>query len=77
MRDRIAAAVRDVLYVEDSDFFDGDDTDLRELGLDSVRFVLVMKQLGVDRESDAVPRLADELTVAAWVRVLGNLDGLG
>lgn len=76
LRDRIVAAVRDVLYVDDSDFTDGDDTDLRELGLDSVRFVLLMKQLGVDRESDVPPRLANELTIAAWARVLGNPDDL-
>ncbi|OYN76088.1 acyl carrier protein [Mycolicibacterium sphagni] len=76
MRDQIVAAVRDVLYVEESDFTDGDDTDLRELGLDSVRFVLLMKQLGVDRESGVPPRLANELTIAAWIRVLGSFDDL-
>jgi aryl carrier-like protein len=70
VRQRVLTAVSDVLYVDDSDFFDGDATDLRELGLDSVRFVLLMKQLGVDRESDLPARLADDLTVAGWVREL-------
>ena len=69
-RDRIAAAVCEVLYIDDMDLFDGDDTDLKDLGLDSVRFVLLMKQLGVDRESDVPPRLAENLTIAGWVREL-------
>ncbi|RWA21663.1 hypothetical protein MBRU_14400 [Mycolicibacterium brumae DSM 44177] len=64
------AALADVLYVDETDFADGDDTDLRDLGLDSVRFVLLMKRLGVDRESELPRRLADHLTVAGWVREL-------
>lgn len=70
VRDRVLAAVAEVLYIDESDLFDGDATDLRELGLDSVRFVLLMKQLGVDRESDLPSRLADDLSIAGWVRVL-------
>ncbi len=70
LRERIIDAVCAVLYVGDEDFVDGDATDLKDLGLDSVRFVLLMKQLGVDRESDLPTQLANELTVAAWVRVL-------
>ncbi|TLH50921.1 acyl carrier protein [Mycolicibacterium aubagnense] len=70
MRARVLAAVSDVLYIDESDLFDGDATDMRELGLDSVRFVLLMKQLGVDRESDLPARLADDLSIAGWVRVL-------
>lgn len=70
IRARVLAAVSDVLYIDESDLFDGDATDLRELGLDSVRFVLLMKQLGVDRESDLPARLADDLSIAGWVRVL-------
>ncbi|WP_418004915.1 acyl carrier protein [Mycobacterium sp. PDNC021] len=69
-RARVLAAVSDVLYIDESDLFDGDATDLRELGLDSVRFVLLMKQLGVDRESDLPSRLAEDLSIAGWVRVL-------
>lgn len=64
------AAVSDVLYIDDSDLVDGDATDLRELGLDSVRFVLLMKQLGVNRESELPARLAEDLTIAGWVREL-------
>jgi len=67
------AAVADVLYIDESDLFDGDDTDLRELGLDSVRFVLLMKHLGVDRTSEVPARLADDLTIAGWVRELESL----
>ncbi|BBX84455.1 hypothetical protein MAUB_23280 [Mycolicibacterium aubagnense] len=70
IRARVLAAVSDVLYIDESDLFDGDATDMRELGLDSVRFVLLMKQLGVDRESDLPARLADDLSIAGWVRVL-------
>ncbi len=62
-----------MLYVDESDFIDGDATDLRDLGLDSVRFVLLMKQLGIDRESDVPRRLADNLTIAGWVQELEKL----
>jgi aryl carrier-like protein len=75
LRERVLAAVADVLYIDESDLFDGDATDLRELGLDSVRFVLLMKRLGVDRESDLVKRLAQELTVEGWARELEGLRG--
>ncbi|MBU9765866.1 acyl carrier protein [Mycobacterium sp. TNTM28] len=68
MRSRIVAALAEVLYVEESDLVDGDDTDLRDLGLDSVRFVLLIKHLGIDRESDLPRRLAETLSVAGWVR---------
>lgn len=70
LRERIVTAVCAVLYVEQGDLSDGDATDLRDLGLDSVRFVLLMKRLGVDRESDVPKRLADNLSVAGWVREL-------
>ncbi|MGB8407408.1 MAG: acyl carrier protein [Mycobacterium sp.] len=75
MRQHVLAAVSDVLYVDESDLYDGDATDLRELGLDSVRFVLLMKQLGVDRESDLPSRLAQDLTIAGWVRELEHRCG--
>lgn len=70
VRDRVFAAVCEVLYIDEADLFDGDSTDLRELGLDSVRFVLLMKQLGVDRESELPSRLAEDLSIAGWVREL-------
>lgn len=74
LRDSIFAAVCEVLYVDVEDFSDGDLTDLRDLGLDSVRFVLLMKQLGVDRESDLPSRLAGDLTIAGWCRELEPLS---
>ncbi|MCV7228494.1 acyl carrier protein [Mycolicibacterium komossense] len=73
MRERILAAIAEVLYIDESDLIDGDATDLRDLGLDSVRFVLLMKQLGVDRESELPARLADNLSIAGWVRELEQL----
>ncbi len=73
LRGRILAALSEVLYVDESDLVDGDGTDLRDLGLDSVRFVLLMKHLGIDRESDLPRRLADNLSVAGWVRELEKL----
>ncbi|OSC39903.1 acyl carrier protein [Mycobacterium decipiens] len=73
MRERILAAVCAVLYIEESDLIDGDKTDLRDLGLDSVRFVLLMKQLGVNRESELPSRLAENLSIAGWVRELESL----
>lgn len=72
-RERIFAAVCDVLYIDEADLYDGDATDLRDLGLDSVRFVLLMKKLGVDRESEMPSRLAENLSIAGWVRELENL----
>ena len=62
-----------VLYIDESDLADGDATDLRDLGLDSGRFVMLMKQLGVDRESEVPKRLSENLSVAGWVRELENL----
>ena len=75
LRERVLAAVADVLYIDESDLFDGDATDLRELGLDSVRFVLLMKRLGVERESDLLKRLAQDLTIAGWARELEGVRG--
>lgn len=69
-RDRILAAVCDVLYISESELFEGDSTDLRELGLDSVRFVLLMKQLGVTRGSELQKRLVSDLSIAGWAEVL-------
>lgn len=67
VRGRILAALAEVLYVDETDLSDGDDTDLRDLGLDSVRFVLLMKHLGIDRESEVPRRLAEHLTISGWV----------
>ena len=75
LRERVLATVADVLYIDESDLFDGDATDLRELGLDSVRFVLLMKRLGVERESDLLKRLAQDLTIAGWARELEGVRG--
>jgi acyl carrier protein len=72
VRERIVAALCAVLYIEEADLAEGDATDLRDLGLDSVRFVLLMKRLGVDRESDVPARLAGDLSVAGWLRELGE-----
>lgn len=74
-RGRLLDALSEVLYVDESDFVDGDATDLRDLGLDSVRFVLLMKQLGIDRESDVPRRLAENLSVAGWLQELETLNG--
>jgi aryl carrier-like protein len=73
VRERVLAAVCEVLYIEEADLIDGHATDLRDLGLDSVRFVLLMKQLGVNRESEVPSRLAENLSIAGWVRELENL----
>jgi acyl carrier protein len=73
IRETVLTAVCEVLYIEDADLIDGDATDLRDLGLDSVRFVLLMKQLGVNRESEVPRRLAENLSIAGWVRELESL----
>ena len=73
VRDRVLGALSEVLYIDESDLTDGDATDLRDLGLDSVRFVLLMKQLGVNRVSDVPARLAENLSIAGWV---AELEGL-
>lgn len=74
-REKIVTAVCEVLYIDETDLIDGDATDLRDLGLDSVRFVLLMKQLGVDRESEVPARLAENLSIAGWVRELAGGPG--
>ncbi|BBY33247.1 hypothetical protein BST33_11150 [Mycolicibacter minnesotensis] len=73
-RQQILDAICDVLYIDEDDLFAGDDTDLRDLGLDSVRFVLLMKRLGVDRESELPARLAGNLSIAGWVAELRSPD---
>ncbi|OBI89279.1 hypothetical protein A5661_04480 [Mycobacterium asiaticum] len=75
VREKIVTAVCEVLYIDETDLFDGDATDLRDLGLDSVRFVLLMKQLGVNRESEVPARLAENLSIAGWVRELTGGQG--
>ena len=75
MRERVLAAVCDVLYIDEAELMDGDATDLRDLGLDSVRFVLLMKQLGVNRDSEVPSRLAENLSIAGWVAELEKLGG--
>ncbi len=74
VRERILLAVCDVLYIDETDLIDGDATDLRDLGLDSVRFVLLMKRLGVDRESELPSRLAENLSIEGWVSELSQSE---
>jgi len=69
-RERVLGAVCEVLYVDEAEFVDGDATDLRDLGLDSVRFVLLMNRLGIQKGSALQRRLADTLSVADWAREL-------
>ncbi|OBK91763.1 hypothetical protein A5645_26680 [Mycobacterium asiaticum] len=75
IREQIFTAICDVLYIDETDLIDGDATDLRDLGLDSVRFVLLMKQLGVNRESAVPARLAENLSISGWVRELAGGPG--
>ncbi|MGB5110976.1 MAG: acyl carrier protein [Mycobacterium sp.] len=75
IRDEILAALADVLYIDESDLTDGEATDLRDLGLDSLRFVLLMKRLGVNRESEEPARFARDLSVKAWTQELEALRG--
>ncbi|OBI72931.1 hypothetical protein A9X01_07020 [Mycobacterium asiaticum] len=75
LRERVVTAICEVLYIDETDLIDGDATDLRDLGLDSVRFVLLMKQLGVNRESEVPARLAEDLSIAGWVRELAGAPG--
>ncbi|MDO3400292.1 acyl carrier protein [Mycolicibacterium neoaurum] len=77
MRDQILSALSDVLYIDETDLLDGDATDLRDLGLDSVRFVLLMKKLGIDRESEQPARFARDLCITAWVRELEAVRDAG
>ena len=73
VRDEVMTALSEVLYVDESDLFDGDATDLRDLGLDSVRFVLLMRKFGVDRQSEQPMRFAETLSVEAWTHELEEL----
>lgn len=73
-RARVYAALCEVLYIDEADLIDGDATDLRDLGLDSVRFVLLLKRLGVERESELPSRLAEKLSLAGWVEELERFE---
>lgn len=57
IREKILAALGEVLYIAEADLFAGDATDLRDLGLDSVRFILLLKHLGVKPDSQIASRL--------------------
>ncbi|KJX74826.1 acyl carrier protein [Mycobacterium lepromatosis] len=70
VRERVLTAVCEVLYVAESDLVEGDETDLRDLGLDSVRFTLLIKQLGLSQEAEIQSKLMDNLSIASWVRQL-------
>lgn len=69
-RDRVLGAVCDVLYIDEAELVDGDATDLRDLGLDSVRFVVLMNRLGIEKGSELQRRLAERLSIADWAREL-------
>lgn len=75
IREKVLAALCTVLYIDETDLADGDETDLRDLGLDSVRFVLLMKNLGVERESELPSLLAKNLSIASWVQELARWSG--
>lgn len=77
LRGAILVALENVLYIDESDLVDGDATDLTELGLDSVRFVLVMKRLGIDRDSDLPRRLAANVSIEGWMRELEKHEPRG
>ena len=77
LRGAILVALENVLYIDESDLVDGDATDLTELGLDSVRFVLVMKRIGIDRDSDLPRRLAANVSIEGWMRELEKHEPRG
>ncbi|RAV32970.1 acyl carrier protein [Corynebacterium heidelbergense] len=52
------------LYIDEEDLANGDHTDLRELGLDSVRLVLILQQLGLAERTGVVERMTAAPTIA-------------
>ncbi len=68
VRDRILAAVCDVLYIDEADLIDGDETDLRpRAGLRSV--CSADGNVGVN-QIELPSRLAANPSIAGWLREL-------
>lgn len=53
-----------VLYLEQDDLVQGVDTDLRELGLDSLRLVLLLKRLDIEQTPNVLARISVHPTIA-------------
>ncbi|MDN5721497.1 phosphopantetheine-binding protein [Corynebacterium sp.] len=66
-RDRVAEFVCEILYIDDEDLIDGDDTDLREFGLDSVRFMMLLDALELTGEEGVVQRIFAVPTIRTLV----------
>lgn len=66
-RDRVVHLVFEVLYIDEEDLVDGDDTDLRELGLDSVRTAMLTDALGLTGRKGPMQRVYATPTVRTLV----------
>lgn len=62
--DQVFQAVADVLYITPEDLTEGEATDLTELGLDSLRLVLILERLAVSNRPEASARIAAAPTLA-------------
>ncbi|MEJ4113031.1 acyl carrier protein [Corynebacterium kroppenstedtii] len=51
------AVVFDSLYIDDNDLTHGDDTDLRDLGLDSIRLTRILRDLGLATGPHILPEI--------------------
>ncbi|WP_092808451.1 phosphopantetheine-binding protein [Rhodococcus globerulus] len=67
-RARIVRDVAEVLSMRVEQL--GDDTDLTDEGLDSVRLMMLVEQWRADGADADFAELAEEQTVNAWVEVL-------
>ncbi|MFE4502178.1 phosphopantetheine-binding protein [Rhodococcus sp. NPDC056743] len=67
-RARIVRDVAEVLSMRAEQL--GDDTDLTDEGLDSVRLMMLVEQWRADGADADFAELAEEQTINAWVEVL-------
>ncbi|WP_297006436.1 acyl carrier protein [uncultured Corynebacterium sp.] len=71
-RDRVIRLVSEVLYIDEEDLVDGDDTDLRELGLDSVRSAMLSDALGLTGRKGPMRRVYAAPTIRTLVEECGG-----
>lgn len=58
IRNTVTQKIFDSLYIDEDDLFDGDTTDLRELGLDSIRLTRLLRDFGITPESKMLESIA-------------------
>ncbi|MGP5659131.1 acyl carrier protein [Corynebacterium falsenii] len=73
--DEVAKIVCDVLFIGEEDLFDGQATDLRDVGLDSVRAVLILDRLKVRDRRGAMEKITESPTLRTFRQLYEMRDG--